>query len=356
MRSRCARDEAVPPARAYTLPGRWLNFSVLVDLAVNMPNRPTRASISQYPRTVVRRDTITTIKRHSDVQVNAAAATLCRMEVIVSPEWVAESLADPELVIVDATMPPVGVTPAVDTHGRYLEEHLPGAIFFSIDELSDHSSGLPHTLPSAESFAASMGALGISSNATIVVYEQVGVFSAPRALWMLRSFGATDVHLLDGGLAAWKAAGLPLESGEVNRPPASFAAALKPGAMTTYDELQQKIAGFEQVLDARAAGRFDGTAPEPRAGLSSGHMPNAINTPFTDLAAEGRMKAPDDLRSYFAAKGVDLNQPITTSCGSGVTAAVVLLALELAGAKHLSLYDGSWAEYASRADAVIEKA
>lgn len=278
------------------------------------------------------------------------------MEVIVSPQWVAERLADPNLVLVDATMPPVGVVPTVDTHGRYLQEHLPRAVFFSIDDLSDHSSGLPHTLPSAAAFAASMGELGISNDSTIVVYEQTGVFSAPRALWMLRSFGAADVHLLDGSLAAWKAAGLPLESGPVHRAPAFFTAALTPGAMTTYDELQQKIAGFEQVLDARAAGRFDGTAPEPRAGLSSGHMPNAINTPFTELAAGGRLKSPAELRSYFAAKGVDLTKPITTSCGSGVTAAVVLLALELAGAKDVSLYDGSWAEYASRPDAVIEKA
>ena len=276
------------------------------------------------------------------------------MELIVSPQWVAKRLNDPKLVLVDATMPPVGVVPPVDTRGHYLQEHLPGAVFFSIDDLSDHSSGLPHTLPSAESFGASMAALGVAKDATIVVYEQVGVFSAPRALWMLRSFGAGDVHLLDGGLSAWKAAGLPLESGEAQRGAATFDAALKPGAMTTFDGLQCKLAGFEQVLDARAKGRFDGTAPEPRAGLSSGHMPNAINTPFTELAQDGRMKSPDALRDYFAAKGVDLQRPITTSCGSGVTAAVVLLALELAGASALSLYDGSWAEYASRADAVIE--
>ena len=277
------------------------------------------------------------------------------MGLIVSAQWVSERLSEPKLVLVDATMPPVGVTPPVDTRGRYVADHLPGAVFFSIDDLSDHSSGLPHTLPSAESFGASMEALGIGKDDTIVVYEQVGVFSAPRALWMLRSFGAADVHLLDGGLAAWKAAGLPTESGEVTRKPASFVAELKPGAMTTFAELQGKIADDEQILDARAQGRYDGTAPEPRAGLSSGHMPGAVNAPFMELAVDGKLKAPDELRAYFAAKGLDLSKPCTTSCGSGVTAAVVSLALELAGAEKLSLYDGSWAEYASRPEAVIVK-
>lgn len=289
------------------------------------------------------------------LKVNPLAANLSFMNLIVSTQWVADRLGDKKLVLVDATMPPVGVTPAVDTRGRYVAEHLPGAVFFSIDDLSDHSSGLPHTLPSAESFGESMEALGIGKDDTIVVYEQVGVFSAPRAVWMLRSFGAKDVHLLDGGLAAWKAAGFSTESGEVTRERASFAAELKPGAMTTFAELQGKIARGEQILDARAKGRFDGTAPEPRAGLSSGHMPGAVNAPFMELAMDGKMKSPEELREYFAAKGIDLSQPCTTSCGSGVTAAVVSLALELAGAEKLSLYDGSWAEYASRPEAVIVK-
>ncbi len=289
------------------------------------------------------------------LKVNPVAANLRFMNLIVNTQWVADRLGDKKLVLVDATMPPVGVTPPVDTRGRYVAEHLPGAVFFSIDDLSDHSSALPHTLPSAESFGASMQALGIGKDDTIVVYEQVGVFSAPRAMWMLRSFGATDVHLLDGGLDAWKAAALPTESGEVARERASFAAELKPGVMTTFAELQGKIAGVEQILDARAQGRFDGTAPEPRAGLSSGHMPGAVNAPFMELAVNGKIKSPEELREYFAAKGVDLSQPCTTTCGSGVTAAVVSLALELAGAEKLSLYDGSWAEYASRPEAVIVK-
>jgi thiosulfate/3-mercaptopyruvate sulfurtransferase len=277
------------------------------------------------------------------------------MELLVTPQWVAERLNDPALILLDATLPPVGVLPKVDTHGRYLEEHLPGALFFDIDELSDHASGLPHTLPRAESFAKSMSAIGVADTATIVVYEQESVFSAPRALWMLRTYGAGDVHLLQGGLKSWKAAGLPIASGAVSRSATAFQATFKPGAVTTFEALQGVIASRGQILDARSAGRFDGTAPEPRAGLSSGHMPGATSTPFTDLVTNGALKSPHELKAIFAANHVDLQQPITTSCGSGVTAAVVSLALELAGAEHLSLYDGSWAEYAQRPEAVIEK-
>jgi thiosulfate/3-mercaptopyruvate sulfurtransferase len=277
------------------------------------------------------------------------------MELLVSPQWVADRLGEPSLVILDATLPPVGVVPKVDTRGRYLAEHLPGALFFDIDELSDASSGLPHTLPTAESFAESMAEMGVSDTATIVVYEQEGVFSAPRALWMLRTFGAREVHLLQGGLKAWKAAGLLVESGTVVREAAVFNATLAADAVTSFDQLQGVIASHGQILDARSAGRFDGSAPEPRPGLSSGHMPGATSMPFTDLVSDGALKAPDELRAIFASKGVDLGERITTSCGSGVTAAVVSLALELAGAKDLSLYDGSWAEYAQRPEAVIEK-
>lgn len=273
----------------------------------------------------------------------------------MNPQWVANRLSDPNLILVDATLPPVGIVPVIDTHARYLQEHLPGAVFFDIDQLSDHTSGLPHTMPTAESFGASMEALGIAKNATIVIYEQVGVFSAPRALWMLRAFGANDVHLLNGGLSAWKSAGFTTENGEVKRPAAIFPAKLKPGAMTTFVELQSKIASHEQILDARAKGRFDGTAPEPRAGLSSGHMPGATNTPFTELTSEGHIQSPEELSAYFAGKEIDLSQPATTTCGSGVTAAIVLLALELAGANNISLYDGSWAEYAQKPEATIEK-
>jgi thiosulfate/3-mercaptopyruvate sulfurtransferase len=171
---------------------------------------------------------------------------------------------------------------------------------------------------------------------------------------MLRTFGAKDVLLLDGGLAAWKQQGLPTEAGAVTgRPATTFDGAFDAAGVVDFPALQGLLAQHTQVLDARSAGRFQGTAPEPRPGLPSGHMPGATSMPFTTLVEGGRLKPADELREIFAAAGVDLNQPITTTCGSGVTAAVVLLALELAGAPELSLYDGSWAEYAQRPEAVI---
>ncbi len=277
------------------------------------------------------------------------------MSPLVEPAWLADRINDPNTVVLDATLPPVGVTPPVDTRGRYLARHIPGAIFFDIDEHSDHSTPLPHMLPTPEAFSHSMSAVGIGDDATIVIYEQEGVFSAPRAWWMLRTFGARNVHILNGGINAWVAAGLPTESGEAHRAPATFHAKLDPNAVKDFAQIQQLIAGHKQILDARSAGRFAGTAPEPRPGISSGHMPGSTSVPFTELVEEGRLKSPEKLRDLFAAKNVDLEQPITTSCGSGVTAAVVALTAEIAGAKQVTLYDGSWAEYAQRPEAIIEK-
>jgi thiosulfate/3-mercaptopyruvate sulfurtransferase len=284
------------------------------------------------------------------------------MNPLVEPTWLSARLQDPNTIILDATLPPVGVTPPVDTHARYLARHIPGAIFFDIDQHSDHATPLPHMLPTAEVFARSMSALGISDTATIVIYEQEGVFSAPRARWMLRTFGAPNVYILNGGLNAWLAASLPTESGPVqhpvHRPAATFHATLNHEAVKDFAQIQQLIAAHaqgSQILDARSAARFNGTAPEPRPGISSGHMPGSASTPFTDLIEAGRLKSPEDLRALFTAKHVDLQQPITTTCGSGVTAAVVALGLELAGATDVTLYDGSWAEYAQHPEAVIEK-
>jgi thiosulfate/3-mercaptopyruvate sulfurtransferase len=277
------------------------------------------------------------------------------MQPIVSVSWLAERLADPNVVVLDATLPPVGVLPKVDTRGRYLAQHIPGAVFFDIDELSDDGTPLPHMLPTPEAFAESMAALGIGDGMQIVVYEQEGVFSAPRAWWMLRAFGAEQVFLLDGGLQAWIAAGLPTEVGPVTLPLADFQARFDADAVKDFGQLQQAIAEHAQILDARSSGRFTGAAPEPRPGLSSGHMPGATSVPFTELARDGKLKPAEELREYFAAKSVDLEQPITTTCGSGVTAAVIALALEIAGAKEVGLYDGSWAEYAQRPEAEIVK-
>ncbi len=275
------------------------------------------------------------------------------MDPLVTVQWLAERIGD--VVVVDATLPPVGLTPVIDTRGRYVEKHLPGAVFFDIEELSDHTSGLPHTMPGAEAFGRAMEELGIAKDATIVVYEQVGVFSAARAWWMLRVSGAERVFVLDGGLKAWEEAGLPTESGEVRRERATFEASSPGEAMRGFADLQEMLGAEAQIVDARSAGRFDGTAPEPRAGLSSGHMPGATSVPFTELTRDGRMKPVEEIAAVFAGRGVDVQQAVTTSCGSGVTAAVLALGLEMVGAKDVSLYDGSWAEYASRPEAVIVK-
>jgi thiosulfate/3-mercaptopyruvate sulfurtransferase len=277
------------------------------------------------------------------------------MNPLVAPSWLADRLHDSNTVVLDATLPPVGVVPRVDTHARYLAQHILGASFFDIDELSDRSSSLPHMLPAPEVFSRSMSALGVGDGMTIVIYEQEGVFSAPRAWWMLRTFGAHEVFLLDGGLRAWIEAGFETHSGPVDRTPASFHAKLHADAVKDFGQIQRMIAEHAQILDARSAGRFQGTAPEPRPGISSGHMPGATSVPFTELAENGRLKSAEELCTLFASKGVDLQEPITTTCGSGVTAAVVALGLEIAGAKQVSLYDGSWAEYAQHPEAVIEK-
>jgi thiosulfate/3-mercaptopyruvate sulfurtransferase len=277
------------------------------------------------------------------------------MKPLVTTAWLAGRLRDPGVVIVDATLPPVGVTPPVDTRARYFAQHIPGAVFFDIEEFSDRSSPLPHMLPAPEVSSRSFSALGIGDEMDIIIYEQEGVFSGPRAWWMLKSFGAGNVYLLDGGLRGWIAAGLPTESGDVHRVPASFHATLDQDAVKDFSQMQEMIAAHGQILDARSAGRFGGSLPEPRPGISSGHMPGATSIPFTELVEEGRLKSTEELRQIFAAKGVDLEQPITTTCGSGVTAAVIALGLEVAGAKQVSLYDGSWAEYGAHREAVIEK-
>jgi thiosulfate/3-mercaptopyruvate sulfurtransferase len=277
------------------------------------------------------------------------------MNPLVTPSWLAARLQNPSTIILDATLPPVGVTPPIDTRARYLDQHIPGAIFFDIEELSDPTTSLPHMLPTAENFSRSMSALGVSDNSTIVVYEQQGVFSAPRAWWTLRTFGTQHVYLLDGGLRAWTEAGLPTESGPVHHAAATFHAALNHDAAKNLSQLKVELTNHQQILDARSAARFNGTAPEPRPGLSSGHMPGATSVPFTELVEDGRLKPADKLRELFAAKKIDLQQPITTTCGSGVTAAVIALGLEVVGAQAVSLYDGSWAEYAQQPDSVIEK-
>jgi thiosulfate/3-mercaptopyruvate sulfurtransferase len=277
------------------------------------------------------------------------------MNPLVTPSWLASRLHDAGVVVLDATLPPVGVNPPLDTRARYTAKHIPGAVFFDIEDFSDHSNPSPHMLLAPVAFSSGLSALGIGDEMDLVVYEQEGVFSAPRAWWMLKTFGAQRVYLLDGGLRAWCDAGLPTEAGEVLRAPAVFHATLNENAVKDFSQMQTLIAAQAQILDARSAGRFSGTAPEPRPGLSSGHMPGATSIPFSELVNNGRLRSAEELREIFAAKGVDREQPITTTCGSGVTAAVIALGLEIAGAKQVSLYDGSWAEYAAQPQAVIVK-
>jgi thiosulfate/3-mercaptopyruvate sulfurtransferase len=277
------------------------------------------------------------------------------MNPLVNTSWLAARLHHPGVAVLDATLPPVGVTPPANTRALYLAMHIPGAIFFDIEALSDHSTPLPHMLPAPEAFSRSLSALGISDEMDLIIYEQEGVFSGPRAWWMLKTFGVPNVYVLDGGLRAWREASLPVDSGEVQRAPATFHARFNPDVVKDFDQVQQMIATQGQILDARSSGRFAGTSPEPRPGISSGHMPGATNIPFTELVEDGRLKSAEKLRGIFAAKGVDTEQPITTTCGSGVTAAVIALGLEVVGAKQVSLYDGSWAEYGAHPEAVIEK-
>lgn len=283
------------------------------------------------------------------------SASLVAVNTLVSPAWLAERIHDPNTVVLDATLPPVGVMPAPNVRESYEAAHIPGAQFFDIEEFSDHRSHLPHMLPTSSDFAQKISALGVGENMSVVVYEQAGVFSAARAWWMLKTFGAQCVHVLDGGLKAWVDAGYAVESEGSRKPAASFVAKFDDKAVANFSQVQTLIAQKAQILDARSAARFAGSAPEPRAGLASGHMPGAKNLPFGELTQNGRLLVPEQLREIFISKGIDLNEPIVTTCGSGVTAAVLSLALHLVGATRVSLYDGAWAEYAQQPGVDIKK-
>lgn len=268
-------------------------------------------------------------------------------QALVDADWLLGHLADPGLRILDASwyLPPN----APDARVVFAEGHIPGARFFDIDAASDPESTLPHMLPTAARFAAFAGALGIGPDTRVVVYDQQGLFSAPRAWWMFRVFGHDAVHVLDGGLPAWREAGGPVESGEPSPAmPAPFRSRLRALRVRGLGDMLDNLnGGRELVLDARAAARFAGAAPEPRPGMASGHIPGARSVPYADMLANGRMKTPEDLRARFAAAGADGARPIVTSCGSGMTAAVLTLGLAVAGLPEGALYDGSWSEWGS---------
>ena len=267
---------------------------------------------------------------------------------LVSTKWLAEKLASPDIVVVNAWLPPVGKP---DATPEYDEGHIPGAIFFDVNAISDTTSDLPHMLPPAHVFSSMMRKLGIGDGQTIVVYDGVGLYSAARVWWMFRAMGVEQVNVLDGGLPKWRAEGHPIE----DMPPRPrgerhFTARLNNGLVADLDKVARALTTGAQVLDARSRGRFAGTDAEPRAGLRAGHMPGALNLPFTELLADGRMKPAEELASAFDAAGIDRSRPVITTCGSGVTAAILSLALAVTGHDKAPVYDGSWTEWGGRDD------
>jgi len=232
--------------------------------------------------------------------------------------------------------------------------HIPGAVFFDIDLIADHDQGLPHMLPKPETLAREMTALGLGDGMRFVVYDATGLYAAARVWWTLRAYDVEDVRILDGGLPRWIKEGRPLETGDVHPTPRSFTPRPADGFVASLGEVRAALAsGSAQVVDARAADRFRGEAKEPRPGVRSGRIPGSLNLPFVDIIEHGSLKAPDRLKAAFVEHGIDLEKPIITTCGSGVTAAILALAVEEAGGKVAGLYDGSWAEWGSRADCPV---
>lgn len=273
---------------------------------------------------------------------------------LVSCVWLAERLDAPDLRIIDATYFMPGA--AQNAKALYLERRIPGAIFFDIDEIADTANPLPHMLPSPEKFAARMRAMGIGDGMRIVAYDSQGLFSAARVWWTFRVMGHEDVAVLDGGLPAWLAAKLPLEDGPpAPRPQRHFTTQFRADLVRDLADMRRiVVAGGGQVLDARAAGRFRGETPEPRQGLRSGHMPGARSVPYeTLLDAQGLMRSREDLAQIFAAAGVDTGRPAVCSCGSGVTAPIIALALARLGRWDAAIYDGSWTEWGGRTDTPV---
>lgn len=273
---------------------------------------------------------------------------------LVETEWLHSHLDAPDIVIVDASwhLP----TENRDPKAEYDEEHIPGALFFDIDDISDTESPLPHMLPSPEKFASRMRKLGIGDGSRVVVYDAAGLFSAARAWWMLRAMGHDDVVVLNGGLPKWKSEGRPLEDGRPRtRQPKHFTARLQ--TMMVRDRSDVRSAsdsGATQIVDARSEARFRGEAPEPREGLRAGRIPGSLNLPYTRLLnPDGTMRPATDIRSAFTEAGVDPDRPVITTCGSGVTAAILSLGLAMIGRPDTGLYDGSWTDWGSDPDLPI---
>ena len=268
----------------------------------------------------------------------------------VSTAWLAEHVGDANIVIVDGSWHLAGR----NARAEYGAAHVPGAVFFDINAIADTGNPLPHMLPSPEVFAHAVGALGIDARQKIVVYDSVGLSSAPRVWWTFKVMGAGDVVILEGGLPQWLAEKRPVEAKRVERPAGGFVPHFDPASVRDLAGVRDGLADQSfQLVDARPAARFRGEAPEPRPWVKTGRIPGSFNVPSSDLIADGRLKDAATLRAAFTAAGVDLSRPIVTSCGSGVNAAALWLALDVLGVEQVALYDGSWTEWGARDDMPI---
>ena len=275
------------------------------------------------------------------------------MSNLVSTEWLAAHLIDVRVVDASWYMP----NDKRDPHAEFEAAHIPGAVHFDIDAIADRSTDLPHMMPSADAFAKAVGALGIGNGDTVVVYDGSGIFSAPRVWWMFKAMGHDQVKVLDGGFPIWRREMHPIETGAVRPESQIFRANLRPAIMRDFDDVMNIVKDHSaQIADARSPGRFTGSEAEPRAGVRGGHMPGAANVHFrTLLTAEGTFRPQAQLREVFESANVDTQKPIVTSCGTGVTAAILMLALDEIGAKDTALYDGSWTEWGARTEAPVVK-
>jgi len=273
---------------------------------------------------------------------------------VVSTAWLADRLARPGLKVVDASwyMPQSGR----DAGAEFLAGHIPGAVFFDLNASSDPLSPLPHMLPGPAAFGARMGRLGLQDGDAIVVYDGSGAnLSAARAWWMFRVFGHESVAVLDGGSRKWEREGRPLERGPAPRPAGTFTARFDASRVRSRAEVMAAAGGgTAQVLDARSRGRFEGTEPEPRAGLRGGHIPGSLNLPYAELVdADGCLLPPDQLRARFSEAGLDWRRPVIATCGSGVSACALVLGLHQVGVDDVAVYDGSWTEWGGRSDTPV---